>query len=235
MIKLNKREFPLCAKLIPSFNIGPLEDYYYILQKKLNSGIKQKTSHLIYEREDISKNFPIQSGGYEYLPITLSKNTSIDSCFKDKNKLEKSRILLNEEIQNSPFDERNYTDWPIDTPKSFLKEMSKIKGIISRTRFTVLKSCQKINPHIDHPLWISCRIHIPIQTNSEVFFNFFVNNRKYSYHLPADGSAYFLNTAYMHSVENNGNSDRVHLILNLNTAEDITFLREKKNEYSNFL
>jgi hypothetical protein len=51
------------------------------------------------------------------------------------------------------------------------------------------------------------KIHIPIQTNDQVFF--YVDGQKYQM---AEGEAVEVNNMGVHSVENRGNVDRIHLI-----------------------
>jgi hypothetical protein len=52
------------------------------------------------------------------------------------------------------------------------------------------------------------RIHVPIETNPEAWFE--VEDRHY--HLPADGSAYVVNTSVLHRIGNPGTTDRTHLV-----------------------
>jgi len=51
------------------------------------------------------------------------------------------------------------------------------------------------------------RFHIPIITNPEA--KFIINGE--DVHLPADGWCYLVNTTYLHSTDNRGNTDRVHI------------------------
>lgn len=63
------------------------------------------------------------------------------------------------------------------------------------------------------------RFHIPIITNPDA--RFIING--IDIHLPADGWCYLVNTTYMHSTENLGNTDRVHVYGNI-WVEDILAL-----------
>ncbi len=60
------------------------------------------------------------------------------------------------------------------------------------------------------------RFHIPILTNPDAMF--IINGKEM--HLPADGWCYIINTTYMHSTDNRGNSDRIHIYGNI-WAEDV--------------
>jgi hypothetical protein len=88
------------------------------------------------------------------------------------------------------------------------------KGYIVRAILVKLKARSKIDPHIDSgPSLEKCkRIHIPIVTNSNTFFTVGeeVKNLK-------EGEMWEINNSgKTHSVENNDNKDRVHLIVDWN-------------------
>lgn len=62
------------------------------------------------------------------------------------------------------------------------------------------------NLHSDGPT--SKRLHIPIETNESAWFQI----EETRYHLPADGSAYLVNTTKNHCVGNDGDSPRTHIV-----------------------
>ncbi len=64
----------------------------------------------------------------------------------------------------------------------------------------------------------SIRLHIPIETNSDCWFE--IDGRRH--HLPADGSAYLINTSLMHRIGNEGISPRTHLVSVLFSRSDAT-------------
>jgi hypothetical protein len=66
----------------------------------------------------------------------------------------------------------------------------------------------QIDLHIDNDEFI--KIHIPIKTNNKSYFNF--EDEKF---VLEEGSAYLINTALMHGVENIGDSDRIHFIFKM--------------------
>lgn len=83
-------------------------------------------------------------------------------------------------------------------------------GFFIRVLFARLRAGGKISPHIDkvHTLLNCNRIHLPIITNDDVWFS--VGGQ--SINLPA-GELVEINNATVHSVENNSDEDRVHLIM----------------------
>lgn len=54
----------------------------------------------------------------------------------------------------------------------------------------------------------SVRLHIPIETNPEAWIE--IDDRRY--HLPADGSAYLVNTSRKHRIGNPGAGNRTHFV-----------------------
>ncbi len=62
----------------------------------------------------------------------------------------------------------------------------------------------------------STRYHVPLQTNEECYLQWKdENNEIKSFHLPADGSGYWLNTDVVHHYINRGSSMRAHIIIDL--------------------
>jgi len=72
-----------------------------------------------------------------------------------------------------------------------------------------LPSKKFIKPHTDGNTagYIPHKIHIPIITNADAFF--FLENERYHFQ---EGIAYEVNNGKKHSVVNNGDSERIHLI-----------------------
>jgi Aspartyl/Asparaginyl beta-hydroxylase len=89
---------------------------------------------------------------------------------------------------------------------------SAFDGKVVRSELVVLKANKKVSPHVDggQMLNISRRCHIPIVTNDNVFFTVFKNRVNMK-----PGICYEINNGMPHSVENNSDLDRVHLILDI--------------------
>lgn len=100
------------------------------------------------------------------------------------------------------------------------KELKQDFGSISRMRLMMLRPKECLSFHED----FYRRLHIPITTNERSFF--FINESDNhwletdgiklpsiaTYHLPASGNAYVVDTTKYHSVYNGGRSDRIHLV-----------------------
>lgn len=81
-----------------------------------------------------------------------------------------------------------------------------------RMRLSLLKSKGESIWHRDaEDDQYAVRLHIPIFTNEECFFE----TEEGKAHLVADGSIYIVRVNRMHRVTNHGNQDRLHLIMNI--------------------
>ena len=76
--------------------------------------------------------------------------------------------------------------------------------------FAKLKVHGEITPHVDTAIALQLvhRIHIPIVTNEHV--HFFINGVDYNLHV---GEVVSVDNTRMHSVQNHGEEDRIHLIV----------------------
>jgi hypothetical protein len=100
--------------------------------------------------------------------------------------------------------------------ESFLEKMKPIyesnygEGYFIRVLIVKLKANTNIEPHVDngYSLMTAKRTHIPIITNSKVTFT--VNGEtKYL----KEGEIWEINNSKVHSVDNNSDEDRIHLII----------------------
>jgi hypothetical protein len=97
----------------------------------------------------------------------------------------------------------------------FEEELNKIKLILPRCEIVnailvILPAGKNILPHRDKDLFFDLysRIHIPIITNPKCLFT--VDGE--TIHMKA-GELWEINNKKIHSVENNGEEDRIHLII----------------------
>ncbi len=105
------------------------------------------------------------------------------------------------------------------------KLMAQLNFKVISARLLNLAAGAVIKPHRDHCLGYEdgvFRIHFPIQTNPEV--EFILNNERI---MMLAGECWYINANYMHSVANNGTSDRVHLVIdgNRNAWTDAWFFK----------
>lgn len=107
-------------------------------------------------------------------------------------------------------------DQPTEICHSYLGEvMDQISGegySPSRARIILLPQGKESVWHRDAPDDVPFyRLHIPIVTNENCLFV----TEKESVHLPADGRAYIVRVNHPHRVVNGGDTDRFHLVMDI--------------------
>ena len=89
-----------------------------------------------------------------------------------------------------------------------------------RTRFANLAPKSEVKPHIDYDTLYGVRLHIALSTNDECFNGGWdKDGNEISYHIPADGSVWFVNPGVKHYAKNNGDTPRNHLIISMDSQE----------------
>jgi len=121
------------------------------------------------------------------------------------------------EIQiEKPVKESKYTKIEENLRGTYFEEIIKklsVRYTLGRVRILKLDSRSSLSYHRDP----EPRIHIPIVTNPGAL----VVVKNFATHLPADGSAYIVNTKKYHTAINGGNEPRVHLVASvISTIED---------------
>lgn len=109
---------------------------------------------------------------------------------------------------------------------SYLKEAIESQFISTpiRVRLSRIRAGKYLTPHIDYCPSYAVRVLVPIQGDTDVYGVSIVRGERIEYNLKADGSAYFLNTGFRHSVEHRGTEDRIALMFSLPTQEDVECL-----------
>lgn len=154
---------------------------------------------------------------------------SLEKCEKTYNSTSVKKRLRRLDIDPG-LDERNYRLPTKEYSGSYFEEVVKtFKCPAIRVRITKLKSGKELIPHIDYDPNYATRIIIPIYTNDDVINQFWRKEKYFEYHLPANGSAFFLNTGIRHSVINKGKTDRIALMFSLDGTEDINEYINKEN------
>jgi mannose-6-phosphate isomerase-like protein (cupin superfamily) len=115
--------------------------------------------------------------------------------------------ILPELINNDHFEDHpNMLLFP--RVKSFIEEM---ECEIMSVRMLNLSAGSAIKQHRDLELAFEkgeARLHIPIKTNPDV--EFYINNEHI---IMSEGECWYINANLPHRVTNNGNTDRIHLVI----------------------
>lgn len=145
---------------------------------------------------------------------------SIDAV-ADKRKAIRSATNRSSPNYLPQLDERNYRI-PNSRAKGLILDiLSSFKAKFTRSRLAVLMPGFEGKPHIDYNTDYSIRIHIPIFTNDKSTFSYVTDDGTTTVHMPADGRMWCVNTGYTHYVSNNGTAPRLHMVVNLESQEDL--------------
>ena len=132
----------------------------------------------------------------------------------------KTRCIRLRHVTDYDFNNIRLTDFP-EKRETFEPEITELLSLLSShyefCDFTaillLLPPGATIKPHVDQGRWfrLAHRIHIPIQTNSDVIFS--VGTTSVAMQV---GIAYEIDNAnQIHSVCNNGEINRIHLVVDL--------------------
>lgn len=171
----------------------------------------QQTNSIILQycfgEPEIDKNFWQEDWVKKSMPDIKSGQIKLDKRLR-KRSTEKTFIKDIKQIEERIVDsELNFLT------KSLTKELEKkFKGVSALVLFTKLPANKAIEKHTDPGYYLSVvhRLHIPIITNDKCYFNIDNNivNMK-------EGYLYELNNQLEHSVQNDGEIDRIHLIVDI--------------------
>jgi hypothetical protein len=89
-----------------------------------------------------------------------------------------------------------------------------------RARFAKLLPHSKVKAHIDYDTTYGIRLHIPIITNDKCWFGgTAADGSEEKHQMLADGSVYFINPGLKHWATNEGDEERVHLIISVDSHD----------------
>ena len=93
---------------------------------------------------------------------------------------------------------------------------NKFNGKVGRCLYIILPKGKSVGQHVDHGYYLSNvhRLHIPIITNNNVLFHLGTETTNLK-----EGKCYEINNKILHSVENLGDCDRIHLLVDIIPTE----------------
>lgn len=120
---------------------------------------------------------------------------------------------LNEHNYNTP------TDKYIGS--YFQEVVESFKSDAIRVRLVRLDPGKTLTPHIDYDPTYAVRVIVPIFAEEQATNYFWRKGKEEAYHLEPDGSAYFLNIGFRHTVVNSSNTPRISLMFSLKNQSDL--------------
>jgi len=173
------------------------------------------------ELEGVERACDIDWERASYQQISL---VDFDESYNLDQRTEKSGTRWDTTVaKNNPrADERFFRKRHQDVPEYFNHVLDTIgREIVHRTRFAKLNPKSQIKPHIDYNTEYGIRLHIPIITNKGCTFGGIdpVTGETQERHFPTDGSVWFINPGVKHWAKNDGDQERVHLIISVDSQE----------------
>lgn len=180
-----------------------------------------KLPKMFFNEKELSQVDCITELDWEEASYQQLSLVEFDETFDLSKREQKSGTVWDNRIaKNKPeADERWYRKMKDDVPE-YLQEVYSMFPGAHRTRFARLAPNSDIKPHIDYDTQYGIRLHIAIETNDECFNGGFdKDGKEIKYHIPADGSVWFINPGYKHYAVNNGDTPRDHLIISIDSQD----------------
>lgn len=145
--------------------------------------------------------------------------TEYDETYDITQRIEKSGTAWDNRVakKDPHADERWYRKFKDDLPP-YLREVLTYFPNFHRSRFALLAPYNQVKPHIDYDTTYGIRLHIALETNEECYNGGWdKDGNEIKYHIPADGSVWFINPGVRHYAVNGGSTPRNHLIISLDS------------------
>ncbi|MCZ0932211.1 MAG: aspartyl/asparaginyl beta-hydroxylase domain-containing protein [Oligoflexia bacterium] len=248
---MRKKRFdlPVLKKLNLQFDIEKLQQSYeQFIKGKTWDGLGNEYASLCESHTRLPKMFfkdeelkevksvcDLNWNNTSYKQLSL---TDFDESFKlnMSKKKEDSKWSRRIALRNPKADERWFSKIKEDVPEYFRFVLKTIKNT-HRTRFSNLAPKSFIKPHFDYNTDYSIRVHIAIKSNKHCMNGGWdKKGHLHKNHIPADGSVWFVNPGVRHFAINEGDTERVHLIISvdsqrlLNETNFISYDTNKKKE-----
>lgn len=147
--------------------------------------------------------------------------TEYDDSYDLSQRIEKSGSVWDDRIakHKTEADERWFRRVKDDVPPYLREVLSAFPGS-HRARFANLAPQSKVKPHIDYDTLYGIRLHIALTTNDQCYNGGWdKDGNEVKYHIPADGSVWFVNPGVRHYAVNDGETARNHLIISLDSQQ----------------
>ena len=199
------------------------QDYHSLAARSVHNGLSAQYHGLCEIHKQLPQFFladyeqPDERASYSQLALS-----EWDESYRLNEREEKSGTRWDYTIAKGDprADERFYRKPVADLPEYLTSVLETFRPHLHRCRYAKLRANGSVKPHIDYDTTYSVRLHIPIVTN-EACQNGYQDlaGESNECHLPADGGVWFVNQGLKHWALNRGATDRVHLILSVDSQE----------------
>lgn len=180
-----------------------------------------KLPKMFFKEEELANVNHVCELNWEQTSYQQLSLTEYDDSFSLDERTEKSGSSWDNRIakKDTKADERWYRKVKGDVPP-YLREVLEYFPNFHRSRFALLAANSEVKPHIDYDTLYGIRLHIALDTNEHcVNGGWDKDGNEVKYHIPADGSVWFVNPGVKHYAINAGNTNRSHLIISLDSQE----------------
>lgn len=224
-------DLPVIKKLNLSFDIEKLQEELkdYSKNKVWDSlGSDYSTlceSHtklpkMFFKDEELLNVNCIQELDWEKVSYQQLSLTEFDDTFALDQRTEKSNTNWDDRVakHNHGADERWFKKIKSDVPPYMKEILAQFDGKAHRARFANLSANSSVKPHIDYDTTYGIRLHIAVNTNDQCYNGGWdKDGNEIKFHIPADGSVWFINPGVKHYAINNGDCNRNHLIISVDS------------------
>jgi|TARA_R100000084_G_C4630359_1_gene138037 hypothetical protein len=224
-----RADLPGLIKLDIKYDIDKLREEFKLLDHdQWNADISDSLENMRQENNRLTKKvFGWETGGAEnmikeYRSETYHQRqlTDYDETFELREDRNSGSIWDKKFYKGKKeFDERAFRKLLPDLPPYITEICESLGEHRTRVGLAKLEAGSLIDAHRDYDPTFAARYHVAIDTNEGCIFGFEQNGKKHEVHIPADGYVWFANTGMMHWVRNDGNTDRTHIIFNMDSQE----------------
>lgn len=223
-------ELPVIKRLDIRFDINRLrEELAEFAADKVWDGLGSDYAHMcethtrlpkmFFKKEELESvdcvcDLDWENTSYNQLSLTEFND---DYDISQRTELSGSRWDTRIAKQDSKADERYYNKIKDEVPP-YLREVLESFPNAHRTRFAKLAPNSIVKPHIDYDTLYGIRLHIALDTNDHCYNGGWdKEGNEVKFHIPADGSVWFINPGVKHYAVNDGDTYRNHLIISLDS------------------
>lgn len=223
-------ELPVIARLNIRFDIERLRaELAQFEQGKIWDGLGSdyaslcethtKLPKMFFKEDELEGISHVCDLDWEHASYQQLSLTEFDDEYSLDQRTEKSGSVWDDRIakHKTEADERWFRKVKDDVPPYMREILSYFPGS-HRARFSNLAAHSKVKPHIDYDTLYGIRVHIALTTNDNCFNGGWdKDGNEIKFHIPADGSVWFVNPGVKHYADNDGDTSRNHLIISLDT------------------
>lgn len=240
----NKRDLPFILKLKRTLDIEKLKNELDNLIK-----ISSSDDQFKYDKASTEHNYDLQNtkgvnfvSNYKDIYKTYAKigfqslsddalavASTIDKPVETYTPYERAKGMryTDSKFYHPFYDERNYTKKTEFCTPYINEILDGFNDPACRSAVVTLQPGKFLSPHFDIGPEYVTRLQIPIITNEKAVIGFRKDEETwYEYHLPADGSIYFVNSGWEHYAVNNGDENRYQMRVCLNGQESLAGAEE---------